>query len=73
MPRRYIRRPLPAPLLPITTELERRALADVALSLSPQNENVARGDLIAAIRDLRQVALTNQELLDEYDRRDNRR
>jgi hypothetical protein len=38
-----------------------RALALVALSLSPENENVKCGDLCASINDLRQIAMSATE------------
>jgi hypothetical protein len=47
------------PAQPFLAEALRRlhvldsAMREVALSLSPDNENVRRGDLIASIRDLR--------------------
>ena len=46
---------------------EQKALAEIWKWLSPENENVKRGDLIAAIRDLAQVAMSetgNSETLE---------
>lgn len=41
------------------------ALSLVAQSLSPTNENVKQKDLCASINDLRQIARTSQDLLDD--------
>ena len=41
------------------------ALALVAQSLSPNNENIKQKDLCASINDLRQIARTAQDLLDD--------
>lgn len=41
------------------------ALLEIAKHLTPGNENVTRGDLVACIRDLAQVAQSSRDTVEE--------